>query len=172
MSNVCLLLNATYEPLRVISLKRAICLILDNRAVVEEQDETKFFSSETLNLAVPKVIRLKYYVQVPFRAMVPLNRKSLMARDKGICQFNDCERAGNTIDHLIPRSKGGTHTWTNVVAACKQCNSRKDDKILGKKHGELDWTIKNKPVAPLGTKWLILGIAPRMEEQWADYLVG
>ncbi len=164
-----LLLNASFEPLRVLSVRRAVCLVLDDKAeVIQESDAP--FRSGTFEMGTPSVIRLKYYVQVPFRSMVPLNRRSLMARDKGVCQFNDCERVGNTIDHVIPRSKGGTHTWDNVVAACKQCNSRKDDKLLGKKSGELDWTLKNKPVAPIGTKWLVLGIAPRKEAEWADYL--
>lgn len=166
---VCLLLNASFEPMRVLSVRRAVCLVLDDKAEVIEESGTPFRSG-SFQMGTPSVIRLKYFVQVPFRSKIPLNRRTLMARDKGICQFNDCERAGNTIDHLIPRSKGGTHTWENVVAACKQCNSRKDDKLLGKGRGELDWTIKNKPTAPMGTKWLVLGIAPRMEEQWADYL--
>lgn len=164
-----LLLNASFEPLRVLSLKRAVCLVLEDKAEVLEESDTPFRSGN-FEMGTPRVIRLKYFVQIPYRAKIPLNRRTLMARDKGVCQFNDCERVGNTIDHVVPRSKGGRHTWDNVVAACRQCNSRKDDKLLGKKPGQLDWTLKSKPVAPTGTRWLVLGIAPKMEAEWADYL--
>lgn len=164
-----LLLNASYAPLRVLTLKRAVCLVLDDKAeVIEESDAP--IRSGSFEMGTPSVIRLKYFVKIPYKARIPLNHRTLMARDKGVCQFNDCARTGNTIDHLIPRSKGGAHTWDNVVAACRQCNSRKDDKLLGKRHGELDWTIKHKPVAPTGTRWLVLGIAPKMEAKWAPYL--
>lgn len=160
-----LLLNTTHEPLRILSLKRAICLVLDGKADVLEESEVPF-RSESLSMGVPKVIKLRYFVQIPFRAKIPLNRRTLMARDKHKCQFNDCTRVGNTIDHVKPRSRGGQHHWDNVVAACGPCNQVKGDRLLS----SLGWTLKNVPVAPIGTRWLVLGIAPALEAEWAPYL--
>lgn len=160
-----LVLNATFEPLRVLSIRRAVCLILEGKAeVLEESDEP--FRSEFLSMGTPKVIRLRYFVQIPYRARIPLNRRTLMARDNAVCQFNDCRKVGNTIDHVIPRARGGQHVWDNVVAACSTCNSAKDDRLLS----ELGWTLKAKPKAPSGTRWLVIGIAPKYEAEWADYL--
>lgn len=160
-----LLLNASFEPLRVLSVKRAVCLVLEDKAeVVEESDAP--FRSGSFQMFTPSVIRLKYFVQIPYRAKIPLNRRTLMARDKNLCQFNDCTKVGNTIEHVIPRGRGGLHRWENVVAACANHNHTKGDKLLS----EMGWTLKNKPKAPIGTKWLVLGIAPNREPEWSPYL--
>ena len=160
-----LCLNATFEPLRVLSLRRAICLILEEKADVL-QESTGLFRSEAISMNVPSVIKLRYHVQIPYRAKIPLNRRTLMARDKSLCQFNDCTKVGNTIDHLVPRSRGGLHRWDNVVAACAKHNQTKGDQLLA----ELGWSLKNEPKAPIGTKWLVLGIAPKHEPEWSNYL--
>lgn len=159
-----LLLNATFEALRVVSINRAVCLVVEGKAdVVVESDEP--MRSPSFEMKVPAVIKLRRFVKIPFRSRVPLNRRTLMARDEKVCQFNSCENVGNTIDHLQPRSRGGAHSWENVVAACQDCNSKKDDKTLD----ELGWTIKRKPSVPMGHKWLILGVAEKAEV-WGEYL--
>lgn len=158
-----LLLNATFEPLRVISLNRAVCLIVEDKAEVLEEEEGAAVRSASFSMSKPRVIRLKYFVRIPYRSRVPLNRRTLMARDGGMCQYNNCTRAGRTIDHVLPRSRGGAHTWENVVACCEKCNSTKDDKLVS----ELGWTLRTKPAAPSGSKWLVLGVADR---EWDKYL--
>jgi 5-methylcytosine-specific restriction endonuclease McrA len=157
-----LLLNASYEPLTVVSWKRAVALILADRAeVVHEADES--LSSATATMLRPSVIRLKKYVKVPYRDKVPLRRGAVLARDRYECQFTHCDRRGTTIDHVHPRSKGGEHKWENVVAACQKCNSKKADKSLR----EMGWKLKREPVAPTG-RYLLTGMKPKPE--WEQYL--
>ena len=159
MSRV-LLLNATYEPIQVITLKRAVGLLVAEKAELVDQREGRI-NSASLSMPHPSVIRLKYYVKVPYRGTLPLTRKTLMHRDSGMCQY--CGKRGDTIDHVIPRSKGGKHTWNNVVIACRPCNAKKSDKLLG----ELGWRINREPVAPRGTYWIVLGIT---DPEWEPYL--
>ena len=159
-----LLLNASYEPLAVVSHKRAVVLIIQDKAeIVEATDERIHSASE--DMPVPSVIRLKYFVKVPFRARLPLNRQAVLTRDGHRCQFVGCQRRGTTIDHVQPRSRGGAHAGENVVAACKPCNSKKADKTLD----ELGWKLRWKPRAPRGVFWLVIGITD-VPEAWAPYL--
>lgn len=162
-----LLLNATFEPLRIISLKRAVCLIVEDKAEIIEESDRGPIRSATTSMVRPSVIRLRYFVKIPYRSRVPLNRRTLMARDRGVCQYNDCTRAGTTIDHITPRSRGGLHEWENVVACCGKCNQVKDDMTVD----ELGWTLKSAPTTPFGTKWLVLGLASRSQaEEWTRYI--
>jgi 5-methylcytosine-specific restriction endonuclease McrA len=160
MRNV-LLLNATYEPIRVISLKRAIVLVWEDKAeIVEERDAQ--VTSANFSMPHPAVIRLKYFVKIPYRARLPMSRRTVVGRDKGKCAY--CEKRGDTIDHVIPRSRGGKHEWENVVCACRKCNHKKADKLLS----ELGWTLSFTPYSPKGTFWLILGVIE--DPQWEPYL--
>ena len=84
--------------------------------------------SEHLEIAVPSVIRLRYFVRVPYQRRAPLSRRAVFLRDGGRCQY--CGDKAESIDHVIPRSRGGEHTWENVVAACERCNSSKRDRFL------------------------------------------
>ncbi len=161
MSGV-LLLNATYEPLRVIPLKRAVVLVLQNKAEVISASEEPVRSAY-LTLQMPKVIRLNYFVKIPYRARVALNRKSLMARDRSTCQY--CGGHGNTIDHIVPRAKGGRHEWTNVATACSPCNAKKGDRTLE----ELGWTLLNKPEIPRVNSHVIVGIGV-IDPDWEPHL--
>lgn len=173
----CLLLNASYEPLRVISVNRAVVLLLEDKATVVEEGDERIRSVGT-DIASPKVIKLNYFVQIPYKSRVPLNRRTLMARDLGECQYivngNPCHRAGNTIDHVKPRARGGQHEWTNTVACCHKHNQVKSDKMLGKVDGKVElpgWELKRQPQTPSGSKWLVMGIASRRdEESWSPYL--
>lgn len=160
-----LLLNATYEPLRVISLKRAVALVLDEKAIVIDEDLDRPVRSESFSLGRPKVIRLERFVQIPFKARIPLNRRTLTARDHGECQYNDCSRVGNTTDHVHPRSLGGRHEWENVVLCCHRCNQAKGHRTLA----ELGWDLKRQPQVPTGTHWLVLGIAKKLDPEWEAY---
>lgn len=157
-----LLLNATYEPLCVVPIKRAVCLVLDQKAEVVMEGNEDFRSAHT-SMRVPSVIRLTYYVKVPYRSKVPLTKRALIARDKGLCQY--CFKPGDEIEHVVPRSRGGKSEWTNVVLACRACNSKKDNKLLS----ELGWKLKTEPRAPKGQGFLIFGIA-KIDESWEPFL--
>jgi 5-methylcytosine-specific restriction endonuclease McrA len=141
-----LLLNASYEPLRVISWQRAICLQLADRAdLVEEVENRKLHTSGGAEFAVPAVVRLREMVVVPFRqGAAPITRRALAYRDHGTCQKADCDRRGSTMDHLLPRSRGGQHTWKNVVLMCAEHNNTKGDRTID----EIGWSLKAKPIVP------------------------
>lgn len=121
-----LVLNATYEPLSIISVKRAVVLLLKEKAELIEAAQAKL-RSENFSLPRPLVIRLVYFVKIPHRISLPVTRRGILARDHYTCQYCGTmpSRKDLTIDHVLPRSRGGKTTWENVVAACDKCNGRK-----------------------------------------------
>ena len=116
-----LILNASFEPLCVVSTRRALMLVLDEKAELLH-GTGHHFHAERIAIPEPSVVRLAYYVKVPYQARIALNRRAVFARDGHRCQY--CGSAAENIDHIIPRSKGGPHAWDNVVAACRPCNTR------------------------------------------------
>ena len=138
-----LLLNATFEPLTALPLRRAVVLVMCGKAEVVHGDPGGIeLHSAKVSLPVPSVIRLSTYVRVPYRAQVPLTRAGLMHRDRYRCAY--CGGRAETIDHVIPRSRGGPHAWTNCVACCAKCNHRKADRLLS----EIGWRLRVVPRAP------------------------
>lgn len=125
MSQV-LVLNATYEPLNVISVRRAVLLLLKEKAEIVEAAGA-WLHSQQVALPVPLVIRLVCYVRIPRHFSLPLSRRTVLARDHYTCQYcgERLPKAILTMDHVQPRSKGGETCWENVVAACASCNRRK-----------------------------------------------
>ena len=155
-----LLLNATYEPLCVVSSRRAIVLVLAAKAEAVDVTDDEVHA-ERLTLAVPIVVRLTRYVRVPYPVQVPLSRRAVFTRDGQACVY--CGGSATSIDHVVPRSRGGTHTWDNVVAACRRCNHAKADRFLA----EIGWSLPRQPGAPSGAAWRLLGtrsVAPRWRE--------
>src|SRR5256885_14761469 len=122
-----LVLNASFEPLCVVSTGRALLLVLDSKAELVHATE-RVFHSEKLAHPEPSVVRLSYYVKVPYQARVALNRRAVFARDGHRCQY--CGAAAENIDHVVPRSRGGQHVWENVVAARRPGNPREQDRLL------------------------------------------
>lgn len=160
-----LLLNATYEPLTALPLRRAIVLVVCGKAEVVHDDQGGgLLHSARTAVAVPSVIRLWTYVRVPYRAKVPLTRAGVMYRDHYRCVY--CGLRAETIDHVIPRSRSGQHSWTNCVACCARCNHKKANKLLS----ELGWTLPRKPVAPKGPHWRLLAGVRKADPLWLPYL--
>jgi 5-methylcytosine-specific restriction endonuclease McrA len=157
-----LVLNATYEPLCVVSSRRAVVLVLGGKAVAVESGADELHS-ERLSLHVPVVVRLTRFVRVPYRASVPLTRRAVFARDGGRCVY--CTAPATSLDHVIPRSRGGQHVWENVVSCCRRCNHAKADRGLV----ELGWRMHRQPQAPSGPAWRVLGTG-RMHPGWQPYL--
>jgi 5-methylcytosine-specific restriction endonuclease McrA len=155
-------LNATYEPLCVVSSRRAIVLILGGKAVPVEAGDDVVHSARVA-VRVPVVVRLTRYVRVPYRAHVPLTRRAVFARDGGRCVY--CSAPATSIDHVVPRSRGGEHVWENVVSCCRRCNHAKADRGLV----ELGWRMPRQPLAPTGPAWRVLGTG-RMHPMWRSYL--
>lgn len=121
-----LVLNATYEPLSVVSQPRAVHLILADKAEVIETDDA-LIRSASLSFPAPLVIRLRYYVRIPYNLPMPLSRRAVFLRDNYTCQYCGAQPGKDqlTIDHIVPRSRGGRTEWENVVTACAACNRRK-----------------------------------------------
>src|SRR5690348_12970256 len=159
-----LVLNATYEPLCVVPQRRAIVLVLTSKAVVVEDGEG-VLRSPTRRVEIPAVVRLSRFVRVPYRAEVPLTRKGVLARDGHRCAY--CGAPATSLDHVVPRSRGGTHTWDNVVAACARCNHTKADRSVA----DMGWRLRSAPRAPSGTAWRVLGTR-RVDPRWSTYLEG
>ncbi|MGZ4712386.1 MAG: HNH endonuclease [Acidimicrobiia bacterium] len=157
-----LLLNATFEPLCVVPLRRAVVLVLKGKAEIVSRDTTELHSAR-LSIPCPTVIRLVHFVRVPYRNRVPLSRRAVFARDEHRCQY--CNRPAENIDHVIPRSRGGEHVWENVVASCRPCNARKENRYLH----ETDLRLRRRPVAPRGP-WIVTSGAS-IDPAWHPFLV-
>ena len=123
-----LVLNATFEPINVCTVRRAVVLLLKEKAEVVEHGMWQLHSEHTA-LDRPVVIRLTTYVRVPRDAHKrKITRRAVFARDGWACQYCG-SRSNLTVDHLIPRSKGGSSNWENIVASCAPCNRRKGDRL-------------------------------------------
>ena len=160
-----LLLNATFEPLQLVTARRAVVLLLcDRAAVVAVHDDAPIFHSPRVEVCVPSIVRLRSFVRVPYRATVPpLSRRAVLVRDRSRCAY--CDVHADTIDHVIPRSRGGRHEWTNVVAACRRHNMQKGDRLLE----EIGWRMHFEPRVPDGPWWRWRHV-PDPDPLWAPYL--
>lgn len=157
-----LLLNATFEPLCAVSVRRAVVLLFKGKAEALERDGG-VLHSERLNIAIPSVIRLVYFVKVPYYGRTTLSRRAVFARDTWTCQY--CGARAETVDHVVPRSRGGVHAWGNVVAACRRCNTRKRDKTPA----EARLKLGKKPGVPRGPATVSLELG-RVRPEWERYL--
>jgi 5-methylcytosine-specific restriction endonuclease McrA len=156
------LLNASFEPLCVVSARRAVVLVLKEKAEILERNGAEF-RSERASIPAPSVIRLVHFVRVPFRTRVPLSRRAVFARDGHRCQY--CNGGAENIDHVVPRSRGGPHAWENVVASCRACNARKEDRFLH----EAGLRLRRTPQAPAAALWLIASVGS-LDPLWEQYL--
>ena len=121
--------------------------------------------SESSTIKIPKVAALNYYVKAPYARRVALNRENIFIRDHNICQY--CGVQAESIDHIIPKSKGGKHEWQNVVACCKKCNLIKADKLLHQTHLK----IKNLPSNPKDNFWIKTIVGSNPDPSWKEYLI-
>ena len=157
-----LVLNATYEPLSVVPSRRAACLVLADKADVVEDDGTVLHAA-TVSVPNPLVIRLRYVVKVPYHRRTALSRRAVFARDDHRCQY--CGGTADSIDHVMPRSRGGLHVWENVAAACRPCNLGKRDRTPD----EAGMRLARPPRAPRELAWVSIAVQ-RVPEAWKPYL--
>jgi 5-methylcytosine-specific restriction endonuclease McrA len=155
-----LVLNASHQPLAVVSARRAVVLVLKDKAEVLASDG-QVFRSEHVAMDAPSVLRLRHFVRVPYRATAPLTRRAVFARDNWACQY--CGAPAENLDHVVPKSRGGAHAWENVVAACRRCNSRKENRLIE----DAGLRLAHRPVAPSDGFRLSLG---RLEPEWVPFL--
>jgi 5-methylcytosine-specific restriction endonuclease McrA len=159
-----LVLNASYEPLSVVSERRALVLVLTEKAsVVVNKDER--WHSESLSFDIPSVVRLNRFVKVPYRRVVPVTRRAVFGRDGHQCQY--CGGPAESLDHVTPKSRGGDHSWENVVACCRPCNVRKGDKTPA----ESGFRLKAQPGPPRRFAWIYASTGFQVEPAWQPYLL-
>ena len=157
-----LVLNVTDEPLSVVLSRRALVLVLDERAETVHTTG-RIFRSEYLEFDEPSVVRLCKYVHVPRAHRRGFSRRGVLHRDGHRCQY--CGSRAESVDHVVPRSRGGQHTWENVVAACRRCNTVKRDRLLE----ETGLRLRNEPRVPQLSTWFAV-MAGSIPSVWEPYL--
>ena len=160
----CLALNASYEPLTMVPLKRALRLVIDGKAEIVEADALRAVHAERLAVPRPIVIRLRSLVHVPRRFRRQVTNTFLFARDGYRCQY--CGRTQDALrpresltrDHVVPISRGGLNVWTNVVTACSPCNTRKANHLVS----ECGMAPLTTPVEPhfVHLAWAVRRLTP------------
>ncbi len=162
-----LVLNASYEPIHVCAVRRALILIFKGVASTEEAGTGKVHSPSQ-SLDVPSVIRLLEYRRIP-RQMRSISRKNILIRDHHTCQYCNQTFGANelTLDHVTPRSRGGNNTWENLVACCLLCNNRKGDRLP--QETGMSLTKKPRPFNLHTSRNLIRQLG-NQQEDWRKYL--
>ncbi len=160
-----LLLNATHEPLAVLAARRAVVLLLAGKAeCLVERADGRQMASVSFHVAVPSVLRLHRYIRLPRVESPPITRAGVLRRDRRRCDY--CSGAGDTIDHVVPRSRGGGHSWENCVACCRRCNARKADRLLS----ELGWSLTDAPRIPVRFGALRTWVGDEPDPSWQPWL--
>lgn len=159
-----LVLNASFEPLSTVSLRRAVVLVMQDKAVVEQAHPGLRIRSTGLEVPVPQVVRLRRYVRVPFRQRAPWSRRGVLVRDRHRCAY--CGRRAATVDHVVPRSQGGGDTWLNTVAACAADNHRKANRTPA----EAGMRLLSQPFEPTPADTLLLALGLRDGDRLPEWL--
>ncbi len=163
-----LVLNASYEPINICGARRALVLVLKGVARTEEEQGATLHAPR-VNMALPSVIRLLEYRRIPHQTRA-LSRKNILLRDRNTCQYCGDVLSANemTLDHVLPRSRGGTSTWENLVACCHECNRRKGSQLL---HELTDMKLAKEPRPfSLHTSRHIMRMLGSADANWRKYL--
>jgi len=163
-----LVLNASYEPINICGARRALVLVLKGVARTEEE-HALILHAQRSYMAMPSVIRLLEYRRIPYQTRA-LSRKNILLRDRNTCQYcgEAFAPADLTLDHVIPRSRGGDSTCENLVACCHSCNRRKADRML---HELDDMALQREPRSfSLHTSRQIMRMLGRSDDRWRKYL--
>jgi len=165
MSQV-LVLNASYEPLNITTWRRAAVLMLKGKAESLEEHSNRKIRTD---IKLPTVIRLRYFIKVPYRELT-LNRKNLIQRDSYSCQYCGYKGDKLSIDHIIPRSRGGEDKWENVTTACISCNIKKGNRTPK----EANMTLHKNPHRPLNNLSFEASkqINSGCHQEWKKYVIG
>lgn len=163
-----LVLNASYEPLRLIPVRRAILLLLQQKAELIEAAEQRL-RSQGASFALPVVVRLLRYIALPRIQKLACTRRAVLARDRETCQYCGAQpgRAQLTIDHVVPRAQGGATSWENVVTACSACNHRKANRTPE----QANMALRTLPREPRYAAFALLGMIEQ-HSTWRKYAYG
>ncbi len=161
-SNV-LVLNQDYQPLSVCSVQRSVKLLFLEKAEMLHEDPEKVIRTVDQEFSYPSVIRLRYYIRIPYSRIV-LTRKNIMKRDRHICQYCGV-KSDLTLDHVMPKSRGGKDTWENLVTACNKCNVKKGDRTPD----EAKMPLNTTPYRPIHITFF-QNLMGGVQEHWKPYL--
>ena len=163
LSSKVLLLNQNYEPMSVVSAKKAIILFYLQKVEIVEK-KSWMVRSQNYAVPAPSIIRLLCYVRIP-RKRIELNRRNILRRDNHKCQYCGTRKVSLTIDHIIPKRHGGLDTWENLVCACVKCNNKKGSKTPE----QANMILRKKPKRPhyLFFMQYLIGVS---EDSWKPYL--
>ncbi|MDE2996471.1 MAG: HNH endonuclease [Bacteroidota bacterium] len=163
MTGHVLVLNQDYQALTITSVQRATVLVLLQKAELIEAEQARFVRSPSYRIPWPSIVRLKAYVRLPYKRIL-LTRKNVLRRDRQRCQY--CGSKDRlTIDHVMPKSRGGKDTWDNLVAACVPCNNRKGNRTPE----EASMELSRKPFRPSYVMY-IRDYVGSLDDTWKPYL--
>ena len=168
MQKPVLVLNASYEPINICGARRALVLVLKGVARTEEEQGGVLHAAR-IRVAMPSVIRLLEYRRIPHQTRA-LSRKNILLRDRNSCQYCGVVLSAGelTLDHVLPRSRGGLSTWENLVACCHSCNRRKGNQLL---HEMPDMKLMREPRPfSLHTSRHIMRMIGHSDQKWRKYL--
>ena len=162
-----LVLNASYEPINICAARRAVVLVLKGVAMTEEENG-HYLHAARFTMRLPSVIRLLEYRRIPHQTRA-LSRKNILLRDRNTCQFcgHQFPASELTLDHVVPRSRGGHSSWENLAACCYQCNNRKGDRTP--EEAGLLLVRRPRPFT-LHTSRQLMRLIGRQDEKWRKYL--
>lgn len=164
-----LLLNASEEVLRVVDWQKAVILLMTGKAISPYMKIKEYqIQSTSGTYRLPKVLMLSQYVSIPHKENLP-TRRNILARDKWTCQYcnrGSKDRTKMTIDHVMPKSRGGDSSWTNLVAACERCNSVKGNKTPK----ECNMHLKKKPFRPTSIQMHLSRLSGNVLDEWTHWL--
>ncbi len=162
-SNKVLVLNQDYRALTTCNAEKAFILVFLNKAELVAEDATKAIHTIASRFPMPSIIRLFQYVNLPYRGVI-LSRQNVFKRDSSRCQYCGAGR-DLTLDHVLPRSKGGKTSWDNLITACKSCNSRKGDRTPH----EAQMPLRYAPYKPTFLMFL-RDFSGKIDKNWEPYL--
>ncbi|HIK26082.1 MAG: HNH endonuclease [Thermosynechococcus sp. Uc] len=160
-----LVLNASYEPLNITSWQRAVVLLIKGKAEQVEHNGKMVYN----NFPLPTVIRLRHYVVTPYKE-IPLTRRNILHRDGHSCQYCGYTGEDLTLDHVIPKSRGGGDTWENIVTACVRCNVKKGNRTPQ----EANMPLRQTPRRPISSLYFEVTkhVRTGTHQEWRKYVIG
>jgi len=164
MNSKVLVLNQNYEPISVCNAKKAVILLYLGKAELIESADGKTLHSVSMSLPFPSIVRLSVYIRVPYKKII-LSRKNILRRDGHRCQYCGRNDASLTVDHVVPRARGGEDAWENLVCACIACNNKKGDRTADESH----MLLIRKPMRPNHVTFLRHFVG-HIDERWKPYL--
>ncbi len=159
-----LVLNGNYEPLAICSVEKAIVLMYLEKAELVSAMTGKAVHSTSISMPFPSVIRLATYIRVPFKKVI-LSRKNILRRDGHKCMYCGLTGVMLTVDHIMPKSRGGEDSWENLIAACLRCNNRKGSQTPDEAH----MPLAKHPIRPNHVTFLRQYVG-RIDKEWEPYL--